>query len=331
MLKFIRKQKHKNSKLLYYFRNYLRHITPRWICRRRLPFLLSKLKSEDCEYVMSRVNYYNKLSEPRLLSTKGSVLLEDFKFPRKRKGRYSHRVYFFDAYEYTRYFPLAFRINYLFGDITEVPTEPSITKSRPIMGNNANSVLLKLNKIRHFIFVKDSRKFSEKKDMLIGRAYVRQEQRIRFWEMYFNHPMCDLGQINTNYIHRAEWIKPSISIDEHLDYKFILCIEGNDVASNLKWVMSSNSLAVMPRPKYETWFMEGTLKPDYHYVCIKDDYSDLEEKLTYYINHPDKAQEIIDHAHEYVAQFRNSKREELISLLVLDKYFKKTGQYDSHQ
>ena len=39
-------------------------------------------------------------------------------------------------------------------------------------------------------------------------------------------------------------------------HKFILCIEGNDVASNLKWVMSSNSVAVMPKPKFESWFME---------------------------------------------------------------------------
>lgn len=90
--------------------------------------------------------------------------------------------------------------------------------------------------------------------------------------------------------------------------------------------MSSNSLAVMPKPTYETWFMEGTLIPNYHYVCIKDDYSDLEERLTYYINHPDEAQAIIDHAHEYVAQFRNKKREDLLSLLVLKKYFERTGQ-----
>ena len=39
-----------------------------------------------------------------------------------------------------------------------------------------------------------------------------------------------------------------VSIDYHLKHKFILCIEGNDVASNLKWVMSSNSVAVMPKP-----------------------------------------------------------------------------------
>lgn len=78
------------------------------------------------------------------------------------------------------------------------------------------------------------------------------------------------------------------TIREHLDYKFIMAIEGNDVASNLKWVMSSNSLAVMPRPTCETWFMEGTLIPDYHYIEVKDDFSDLEEKLNYYIAHPEK-------------------------------------------
>ena len=41
--------------------------------------------------------------------------------------------------------------------------------------------------------------------------------------------------------------------------------------------MSSNSVAVMPRPKYESWFMEGRLQPGVHYIEIKDDYSDLED------------------------------------------------------
>jgi spore maturation protein CgeB len=91
--------------------------------------------------------------------------------------------------------------------------------------------------------------------------------------------------------------------------------------------MSSNSLAVMPRPKYETWFMEGTLVPNDHYVLIKDDFSDLEERLTYYIENPEEAIEIARNANEYVNQFRNKKREDVISLLVLDKYFRETGQY----
>jgi len=112
-----------------------------------------------------------------------------------------------------------------------------------------------------------------------------------------------------------------MTIKQHLDYKFILCLEGNDVASNLKWVMSSNSVAVMTRPTCETWFMEGRLIANYHYIAIKDDFSDLEEKLNYYINHPEEAKAISRHANEYVKQFRNNKREDLISLLVLKKYF----------
>ena len=67
--------------------------------------------------------------------------------------------------------------------------------------------------------------------------------------------------------------------------------------------------------------MEGTLIPNYHYIEVKDDFSDLEERLTYYIEHPKEAEAIIQHAHEYVDQFRDEAREKLISLLVLKKYF----------
>ena len=42
----------------------------------------------------------------------------------------------------------------------------------------------------------------------------------------------------------------------------------------------------------------------------------------------EEAQQIIAHAHEFVAQFRNPEREELISLLVLKRYFELTGQWE---
>ena len=105
-----------------------------------------------------------------------------------------------------------------------------------------------------------------------------------------------------------------------------MAIEGNDVASNLKWVMSSNSLAVMPRPTCETWFMEGKLEAGKHYVEVRDDYADLEEKLQHYIQHPEEAEEIIRNAHDFVRQFRDPSREELIQLLVMDKYLRLSQQ-----
>ena len=137
--------------------------------------------------------------------------------------------------------------------------------------------------------------------------------------------MCDVGEVGSSPNIPAEWRKPKITLRDHLEYKFIMALEGNDVASNLKWVMYSNSIAVMPKPTCETWFMEGKLIPDYHYIEIKEDYSDLIEKVNYYIEHENEALEIIKHAHEYVAQFRNKKREKLISLFVMEKYFEKTN------
>ena len=309
--------KHKNNKPWYYAKNYIRQHIPKGIYRAKLNKKLAQLDSMDMEYVKSRVDYYNRLTDMVHLPDT-AVKLSEF----KKKDH--PKVYYFDAFEYTRYFSPNLKICPVLGDTIHIPDEPSIVKSRPIAGDNANSVVMKLEKIRHFLFINDKKKFEDKKNMLIGRGKIRQPHRIRFMEKYYGHPMCDVGQVNVTP--EARFPAKRLTIGEHLDYKFILCLEGNDVASNLKWVMSSNSLAVMPRSKYETWFMEGTLIPNYHYVLIKDDYSDLIERMNYYIEHTDEALQIIENAHRYVDQFKDKKREDVINLLVLKKYFEKTGQ-----
>ena len=93
--------------------------------------------------------------------------------------------------------------------------------------------------------------------------------------------------------------------------------------------MSSNSVAVMPKPKYESWFMEGKLIPDYHYIQIKDDYSDVEEKINYYIKNTDKLKIISKNANEYISQFKDKESEKIISILVMEKFFSLTNQKKS--
>ena len=144
-------------------------------------------------------------------------------------------------------------------------------------------------------------------------------------ERFFGSPLCDVGVINPRAEYPAAWSEgKAIDLWKHLDYKFVVALEGNDVASNLKWIMSSNSVAVMPEPKYETWFMEGRLVAEEHYIAIKDDYSDFESKIEYYIAHPKQAERIARNANRWVAQFLYPERERLISLAVIDKYFKLT-------
>ncbi|MBX2962818.1 MAG: lipopolysaccharide A protein [Cyclobacteriaceae bacterium] len=314
---------HKNIKVFYYAGCIWREIYPHSLCRKILEKKLKSLSQYDLEYMKYRLGYYNKLTENSSLGS-NAIPLTELKLPKRK------RVYYFDTIEFTRFFANHLKASFLFGDITHIPDEPSITKSRPINGDNRNSVILKLEKSRHFMFVKYDKPFIEKKNMLIWRGVTgsktqNRKHRIMFMEMYFNNPVCNLGKINDGG-GPDEWRRGKLTIDQHLEYKFILSLEGNDVASNLKWVMSSNSIAVMPKPKYETWFMEGTLQPDYHYIEIKDDYSDLEDKISYYINNTDKALQIIKNAHDYVNQFRIKKREDILSLLVLERYFVKTGQ-----
>lgn len=310
----------KNRKIGYFVKNYARTLVPTSFYRAKLEKALEECKNRpDYEYIKDRVDYYNKLSLPEKELIKNAKIIGEHKIE-------SPKVYFFDSYIYTRWFDKKLRWHFLPGDITFVPECPGVVKSRPLTDNNQNSVLLKLDKVRHFIFVKDKKRFSEKSNRAIFMGKIgKKENRVRFMEMFFGHPMVDVGDVSRKAV-KPEWKAEKMTISQHLDYKFIMALEGNDVASNLKWVMSSNSLAVMPKPTCETWFMEGRLIPNYHYVEVKPDFSDLEERMKYYIEHEEEAEAIIKNAHEYVEQFKNEKREDLISLLVLDKYFKCTKQ-----
>ena len=314
--------KHRNNKQKYYLLNYLSLLIPDFFYRNNLRKKLNYLSNFDFEYIKNRVNYYNKLNK-EIKVNKDDESLNNFKI------KNFHRTYFFDTYQYTRFFEKRLKLKMLFGDITYSPDVPSIVKSRPINENNQNSILMKLNKIRHFTYTKDSNEFENKINKLIGRSAIteKHKKRIDFFKIYFNNQLCDLGAINKNTPH-PEWLKNKMSIESHLKYKFIMCVEGVDVATNLKWVMSSNSIAVMPRPEIESWFMENKLIPEKHYIEIKEDYSDLESKIKYYIKNPEKCKRIIKNANDYVEQFKNKRREDLISLLVLEKYFHFTGQQE---
>lgn len=145
--------------------------------------------------------------------------------------------------------------------------------------------------------------------------------------MYFNYPKCNIADTSDKK-HNVDFMGTKLSKQAHCKYKFILSLEGNDVASNLKWVMNSNSLCVMPKPNYESWFMESKLQAGVHYAEINDDYSNVEAVLDYYLSHAKEAQEIITNAQKYCANFQNPRVEEACNLLVLRKYFYLSGQID---
>ena len=323
-------------KFKYYIVNTIISITPSFLFKFLSHFTPKDLEGLKTSYIMDRVDYYNKLN------TKFSI---DKSLPegttRKELGKNSYnyyvsnsyiknfkktggRTYYFDALKVIKRFDPKLWVTFYNGDIRHIPSQPGFLKSRPISDNNQNSILLKLNEIRHFKFINDNNNYRDKKDLVVWRGAGGKQHRHIVIEKYYNHPMCNIGR--TKPINGSPLEKPTMTIDEQLEYKFILAIEGNDVATNLKWAMSSNSLVIMSKPKYETWFMEGRLKAGVHYIEVADNYSDLIEKVEYYLENPNKAEKIIHNAHKWVDQFKDRKRERLISTLVANKYFEQSGQ-----
>ncbi len=305
-------------KLFYYMKHALLNMAPNFYYANKNSHLENKHHDKQ-HYIAQRVDYYCKLQRPFNLPDT-TVQIANY----KRKG---YTSYYFDLKEFLHYFPKRFQFAFYFGDETHIEPIPTLFKARPIEGDNQNSVLFKLDKRRHFRFVEDKLTFAEKKDMAVFRGAVTQPHRIRFMEQLFGHPLVDAGQSNTSE-KRPEWQQPFMSVDEQLKYKFLICLEGNDVASNLKWAMSSNSVVITPKMKFETWFMEGTLEAGKHYIEVKDDFSDFEEKVNYYLANSEEAEKIIRNAHEYIQPFMNEELEQLICIKTLERYFQLSGQYN---
>lgn len=310
----------KNIPMLYYTKSIILYLIPSLFFKYKMKNLINNVKNrDDYNYIIDRVNYYNKgIAKQTLPSSK--LQLKDFRLENtklKKHGYFGSR-YFFDTYEYTKYFEKNLYFDYLFGDVILIPKTPKIVKSRPINDENQNSILLNLDKLRHFIFLDDIVPFEKKKNKAIfmGKIYGK-ANRVDFVQKFHNSStvLCgDVYKLATQSRHKK------LSLWAHLQYKFILTLEGVDVASNLKWVMSSSSIAVMPKPTYETWFMEGRLVANYHYIEIKSDYSDFEEKIKYYSEHIEESKQIIKNANEYIEQFKNKEQEKIISYIVLDKF-----------
>ena len=322
----------KSRKLFYYLQNIpLVFFLPSIISRFSLKQILKNNNSQR-EYIESRVKYYLKTTANFEVSKKSKNASELLWNQISKNKQNSH---FIDFYLLLKFFNNKNKVDFIYStkdyiDSTiakQHPTYPTFVKSRPIGSNNQNSILLKLNQIKLFHFIKDPKKFENKKNQAVWRGDIRNNtNREYFVNNFYKTPLFDIGQ--TSPKQDVAWMKSFMSIRDQLNYKFIFCLEGKCISTNLYWAMSSNSVCVMPKPKYESWFMEGKLKDGVHYIKVKDDFSDAEEKIEFYMNEDDKCLEIIDNAKKFVSQFTDVKQERLIQLLILKQYFKSTGQYE---
>ena len=320
----------RNNKFKYYLSGHIRRLYPRFFVKLQLQKIEKIIEKYDNTPLLERLDYYYKNDHKFSLDNDfaQNYSFDYWRLAKIRNIGFSHGVYSLDLFKYSRFFNPENKIAYLFGDIKSSPEIPSVTKTRPLNDRNSNSVLMKFDAVRHFLKLDDPFSFQEKENTLIWRGAVCQPHRISFMENYFNKSeLINVGDTNkTKNPINKNWLAPYSTISNQLKHKFILSIEGNDVATNTKWIMNSNSLLFMTKPKIESWLMEGKLIPGFHYVQVKDDYSNLEELIEYFIKHNDEAEEIIKNANNYMKQFDNQDVEDWLQVKILEKYFKNSNQ-----
>jgi len=224
------------------------------------------------------------------------------------------------------------RFSFIRADIYNI-LSPSFCKVRN--SNNYGTILRCLNFGRHWHLYYNKpqdKPFSSKINHIFWRGtttgFIDSNISNRFilMEKWFDkHPhinigFCTIKQENFEY---KKYLKGRVKPHKFLDYKYILSVNGNDKDSGLNWKLNSNSVVLMTAPKISSWLMESKLIPDYHYVLLKDDFSNLEEKLNWCNNNQNKCIEIIKNANKYMQQFYNQTYEEQIEIAVINEYFKK--------
>ena len=192
--------------------------------------------------------------------------------------------------------------------------------------------LLNLNPKRHWEHIPSipalDVEYRQKKDMAIWRGAPTGKGKTKgtrrdLVNKFFDDPHhFDVGFITrTNKPDPgANLFKDGKTIAEMLRYKFLICLEGNDVASGLKWMLYSNSVVMMPKPSISSWLMEDMLEPFVHYIPLADDFSDAEEQFEWAMDHESECIEISNNASHYMSQFMDPRREIMIECEVFRRY-----------
>ena len=170
---------------------------------------------------------------------------------------------------------------------------PYIRKARKT--DDTNSVIFKLSTIRHFspcqTAAKNDINWSQKKIAPIWRGATTSAQyRNKFVLKYHNKFNIGFSTIK-QFPNLSQYQKKTVSIKDQLKYKFIVSLEGYDLASNLKWILYSNSIPIMPKPTWDSWIMESKLEPYVHYLPLNEELDNLEELMSWALKNDTKCEE----------------------------------------
>jgi hypothetical protein len=109
-------------------------------------------------------------------------------------------------------------------------------------------------------------------------------------ELFFNqfgtHPMIECVHFSN-----GESTGKFVTLEDHCKYNYLIDIEGNGYSGRIKYLLFTGRVVLIQERKLKTYY-HFLLKPFVHFVPVKDDFSDLLEKLDWLDQNPSISREI---------------------------------------
>lgn len=125
----------------------------------------------------------------------------------------------------------------------------------------------------------------------------------------------------------VQLVRSRLSFHQLMRYKAIISIQGNDVASGLKWSLFSRSVVLMPPPTITSWAMEELLVPWVHYVPLYQNVSNVEERMRWVLQNEGEAQRIAERATLFIHDMMFHEAAEFDDKRVKEEMLKRYRQY----
>lgn len=237
--------------------------------------------------------------------------------------------YFYDVVGCQEKIPVQFGDGELRDDV--VPSGIVFKKARAIGGKG---IIFNINKSRHWGFSRDFDKlvWLEKKPKIIWRGAptgIKNKEgyklggnvRFDFIKKYYSKFDVGFSRLGQQGDSSCEpYIKGFVEVDRQLENKYIISLEGNDVATGLKWILASNSVPIMPKPTCESWLLESQLLPYVHYVPLSDSLDNLDEVYEWCLNNDDHCRQIAENGKRYMEMFFDEENEKEIYRMIYERY-----------
>ncbi|KAJ3376906.1 F-actin-capping protein subunit alpha [Lobulomyces angularis] len=147
-----------------------------------------------------------------------------------------------------------------------------------------------------------------------------------FFDIYKNKTLVDIGfhafcQIEENVKEsiKVEYgLKNSVNAKIIFRFKYLLVVDGNSWPARFQTFLASGSV-ILYNGIFTDWY-NWQLKPWIHYIPVKLDLSDLEEKLEWLKLNDQKAKDISINSFNLMKRFNNLKEMQCYSSLLLLEY-----------